>query len=297
MLKLVGHTKPVRAVAFTSTGWLVSGGEDKTLRFWDAHEGKEVAKRDAKRAVYAIAPHPAGEVVAYAGTRPRGRNGYQTVCVVKAPSGEPVRELESTLWDSVWALSYSRDGTQLLAVTRQSSSAGVSDGHGRWWAPDTTEQKPNWSRPFCAAFSQTADMLAVTGFWQVTVQDRPADPPRLTFRIENTWSHAVAFVPNSSILLVGAGRNLYPGDVNTDTKLKRLITGVTYIRSIAVSPDGRSVFVGGRPGRLERYSLPKLELLSAFDFELGHVDAVAVAPDGLTVALGCEKGLIVIDAE
>ncbi|MEO2092336.1 MAG: hypothetical protein ABGY75_23020, partial [Gemmataceae bacterium] len=74
-------------------------------------------------------------------------------------------------------------------------------------------------------------------------------------------------------------------------------TGIRLIRALAVSPDGRTLIVGGSPGQVEVYDLPSREKRIAYDFDLGPVQSLAFAPDGLTLAVGAEKGLIVVDVE
>ena len=55
--------------------------------------------------------------------------------------------------------------------------------------------------------------------------------------------------------------------------------------------------VGGSPGRVEVYDLESRAKRTTYDFDVGVVQSLAFAPDGLTFAVGAEKGLLVVDAE
>jgi WD40 repeat protein len=59
-----GHEGGVKAVAVTSDGRIVSGGDDKTARIWDARTGDQLLQlKGHESGVYAVAVTPDGRVV------------------------------------------------------------------------------------------------------------------------------------------------------------------------------------------------------------------------------------------
>jgi WD40 repeat protein len=67
------------------------------------------------------------------------------------------------------------------------------------------------------------------------------------------------------------------------------------VTSLAVSPDGALLLVGGRPEALGFYDAATRTLKASLDFGLGAFHAVAFSPDGCTFAVGGAKGLMVCD--
>lgn len=74
-------------------------------------------------------------------------------------------------------------------------------------------------------------------------------------------------------------------------------TGSRVVTELAAFPSGRAVAAGGKPGRVEVIDSATGERRAAYDFGLGGVHAVAVAPNGLTFAVAGEDGLAVCDAD
>lgn len=120
VVELEGHTAPVMAAAWSVDGsWLVTAGQDETLRTWDTATGAErCTLRGHTDSVWGVAISPDGKRVASA-------SGDKTVKVWEAATGEELLTLRGHDRD-VWATAFSADGRQL--------ASGSYDGSVKVWA-------------------------------------------------------------------------------------------------------------------------------------------------------------------
>ena len=116
-----------------------------------------------------------------------------------------------------------------------------------------------------------------------------------------TMSCGLAFVPPGDTAVVAAGSFLHFLCTTEVRKPRKVKTGLRSVSCVAVTPDGRCVLAGGGTGggvkRLEVYYAESGAPRTAYDFGVGSVYGVAVAPDGLTVAVAGHEGLAVCDAD
>jgi WD40 repeat protein len=109
------------------------------------------------------------------------------------------------------------------------------------------------------------------------------------------WSAAVAFVPGSDVAVVASNSYLYFVNSARQEKSRKVKTGLRVVTGVVASPDGRTVLAGGKPGSVEVYDVASLTRTTAFDFGIGGVHGIAIAPDGLTFAVAGDNGLLVCD--
>ena len=102
-------------------------------------------------------------------------------------------------------------------------------------------------------------------------------------------------MPGAPTAVVGVNSALYFVNATAKQKPRKVKTGFRTVMAIAAPPDGRAVIVGGRPAGVEVYDPETGGLAVRYDFGLGGVNAVAVAPDGLTFAVAGDDGLAVYD--
>lgn len=315
MRTLVGHTKDVRAVAYGPDGVLVSGGSDRTVRAWDPLTGEPRRTLKAGTPVYAVAVSPDGTTLAYAGRHPTANppvaTPVQTFRLDPGTPGSTFHVPPMTVYRpfgavttqfprSVWSLSYSADGRHLAAAGRVMGGGNIPNGGGgHWFRPTDADHGPLAdARAYALRFAPDGHRLAVTGDAAVGFYAGPEEPePVVSYPLPSQWAAAVAFVPGTPTAVVGVNSALFFLDATTRRKPRRVKTGFRTVTAVAPTPDGRVVIVGGRPAGVEVYDADAGTLRVRYDFGLGGVNAVAVAPDGLTFAAAGDDGLAVFDFE
>jgi WD40 repeat protein len=122
---------------------------------------------------------------------------------------------------------------------------------------------------------------------------------------------AAAFAPGGDLLAVSSRRGLFLFDVGpvrqrdegqtpvSDPRLPRepltrLVYATPPARALAFSPDGRMLFGGGQDRVVHVWDVPSLRERGAWAWEIGSVQSLAVAADGLTAAAGGTLGRAVV---
>jgi WD40 repeat protein len=68
------------------------------------------------------------------------------------------------------------------------------------------------------------------------------------------------------------------------------------VLGVAFLPDGHSLISAATDGLVKHWSLEG-RLLNTMDWQIGELGAVAIAPDGLTAAVGGAEKIVVWDLE
>ncbi len=271
---LTGHRGRVYAVAFNPDGaTVVSAGADRTLRFWDATTGQlRTEPIQCGHKVYALAFSPDGATLAVG-------KGDGTVELRDGATGEFRAVLKRSLGKAkaVWAVAVSPDGTLLAAghadgtTTLYDVSAGRERAVLRHAGPRRRFVRKNHSA--AVAFSPSGGLL-VTGR-----TEKEHQPLRVWNAVTGQSLRSMEDDPtgvNAFLDQVAPYSGLWGGGYHT-------------VHALAFGADGK-LLAAAHGKKVKIWDVVTGKLTNNFVGHRGEVLAVAVTPDGMTVAsAGADK--------
>ncbi|HEX3725662.1 MAG TPA: hypothetical protein VHV08_05440, partial [Pirellulales bacterium] len=267
-----GHSAPVRAVSFSADGhYVLSGGDDNTLRIWDIRSGKQHALlRGHSRPIQSCAFSPRGGLVLSGGQE--GQIKLWKILAdsrAVAPEGRVLEGHE----DAILSATFSRDGRRIATASRD-HTARIYDARSGQSLCQLKE-----GHEFLASramfFNRGRRLLTASG-------DN-------TMRI---WDAATGLEQSS---LEGTGR---AAAVAVSHDSKWILTGRTETNTRRGPADGTEGDDASQP-RITLWDLdaeaklPQPHVFSKGQFGIGHrsiVTAVAISPDRRWLFSGDEAG-------
>jgi WD40 repeat protein len=304
---LRGHGDRVYSVAFSPDGkYLASGSADRTVRLWDVTASQKWATLTGHRGkVYAVAFSPDGQVLASA-------SADRTVRLWNPVTGQPQATMLQ-LSSRGFALAFSPDG-RTLAVGNRDGTVGLWDLATGQLRTTLARNRGRVGAVYALAFRPDGQVLAsghasgkVT-LWDVAQAKERAllAQGRRFYFLWTDHSPAVAFAPDGKILATGKTQNegkpirvwnavtgqflssLQDSPDWLATVSKWVLLAVTEIGfhtvyGLAFTPDGK-VLVAAQGRMVKLWDVASGEVRNWFTGHRGKVYAVAVSPDGQTVA-------------
>jgi eukaryotic-like serine/threonine-protein kinase len=278
---LVANTVIIAADCSPDGRELVTGGMDNAVNFLNADTGENlVSLFDNQNAVLSLVWSPDGTRIVTS-TRSDGRIALRDATA----GGRVIHNFRGHL-GSVRAVAWRPDGTQFASAS--------TDGTVRIWdanAPNPSVirlKQPDQARAL--AWSPDGTQLAVgsrrSDAWirDFTMGGAPiALPGGFT-----SWSRAVGWNPAGTRLASGGTHGLKLWDIASRTVVWQDTDSLENIRSLAWWPDGSKIIAANSERQLVVWDAATGQPLRTLDPPPGETGAVAVSPDGQTIA--CRAG-------
>ncbi len=272
---LTGHSKSVNSVAISPDGQtVVSGSSDKTIKIWQLSTGQELRTLEGDGSVLSLAISPDGQILVSSShtvvsVRSVVNYNSESHTVVMGNDYNTINKVK------IWQLS---TGVELRTLTGHSgsvSSLAISpDGQTVVSGSDDKTIKI-WD------LSTGQELRTLTGAG---------------------WVLSLAISPDGQIL---ASSDTVMGSMgclfDTTIKIWQLSTGVELrtltvdfeldIISLAISPDGQTLVIGG-DATITIWDLSTGQELGTLTGHSDSVNSVAISPDGQTLVSGSGDGTI-----
>jgi WD40 repeat protein len=105
---------------------------------------------------------------------------------------------------------------------------------------------------------------------------------------------ALTYSPDGRLLAAASGQFLWAWDVASGQPVCRLAVSRKHFREAAFTPDGRFLAAACNDRTVRFWDASTWREAAAFDWDIGPLECLAIAPDGLRAAAGSKVGRIVV---
>jgi len=218
---LLGHTEPVRSVAFSSDGRsLVSGSFDRTVKFWDMQTGGVI------KTFHGHTNHVWSVSISADCTRIASGSDDLTIRLWDIQTGECYCTIKQQ--DYVDDVRFSPTDPQCII--------SISDGKVWQWDVNGDQIPPAYSG-FDMAFSQDCTQLALCNGEVVTVQNFNSRAIVAELHVANGITKHCCFSPDGRFVAAAADRVIYVWDITSPDPhlIETFVTNAKFINSLVFS--------------------------------------------------------------
>jgi WD40 repeat protein len=292
---LVGHVKPVAALAYSRNGqWLASGGYDGTVRIWDSRTGQQllqVAVYGEEPSQYvtghvaAVVFNPEATQVISATAAVRGNRFAGDIHIWDARTGKLIRSWQAHN-DAIESVAVSSDGKFLA------SGGGVPSKVKIWNASTGALNQDILAHPGSqvksVAFSPDGSRVVSCGADQCArLWDAVTGKEIKVLQGHTSFVNAVDFHPDGKQVVTASNDATVRVWDLAGERLPVVLKGHnSYVQAVAFGPDGKHIVSGGDDATVKVWDVGAGRELLSLKGHTGKVLAVAFHPDGRHVATG-----------
>lgn len=282
-----GHRGPVRAVAYSPDGALLaSGGKDHHIQLWSLTESRKRKRQLAGHGdwVRGLAFDPEGKSLASA--------GWDDQVSLWNLERRTAMLHHTDHLGGAWAVAFSPSGDVMATGAGNGCLAFYPPGQASPLAKRIAHRMPLTS----LAFTPDGKYL-LTASHDRTVQlwNAPWQQYLDTVQEHKSWVYCVAASSDSQLIAAGDEEGVVLVSRVAEDGSPLTIRGHRGpVSGLAFAPRGRLLLSVGWDGTARVWDADTGRERLAYDWGVGKLHCVAIAPDGMTAAAGAENGAVVM---